>query len=79
MRNVLCGVKQTADALSILPDERCSLLPPLNKIQKCSIKPCYTQWITLSWQPVSSIAQWKNQPTRASFNRALELSLPKQT
>ena len=53
MRNVFCGVKTSPDNLNILSEQRCILLPQPNKIQQCAIKPCYTQWIALSWQPVS--------------------------
>ena len=67
MRNVFCGVKQNADYLKILSNDRCSLLPQLKKIQQCSIRPCYTQWIALSWQPVSRKAPVKAGRCYSSF------------
>ncbi|XP_028396087.1 papilin-like [Dendronephthya gigantea] len=54
MRNVFCGVKRQPQTLTILSNERCRGLPQMKKIQQCVIKPCYTQWIALSWQPCSS-------------------------
>lgn len=53
MRNVFCAVKEEAKYLKILSNNRCALLPQIKKIQQCIIKPCYTQWIALSWQPCS--------------------------
>lgn len=52
MRNVFCGVKKSTNTLNILPNGNCTLLPLLKKTQYCILRPCYTQWITLSWQQV---------------------------
>ncbi|XP_046849597.1 papilin-like [Xenia sp. Carnegie-2017] len=54
MRNVFCGVKKSTNTLNILPNGNCTLLPLLKKTQYCIIRPCYTQWIALSWQQCSS-------------------------
>ena len=53
MRNVMCAKKEGAKVLRILSNDQCKKEKEMNRVQKCSVRPCEAGWYIYPWEQVS--------------------------